>query len=286
MRLGLLIGPALAAAAVAAVWATGGFDALARWAAVEQRAAQGEMAGAIRAIRAGDAGALTGLLALTFAYGFFHAAGPGHGKAVIGGYGLGTRVPVGRLTALALASSLAQGLTAILLVYGGIAVLDFTRERVESLAEQVFAPLSYAAIGAIGLWLLWRGIRGLSRGGHGACGHSHGPSAEAVAQTGTLRDAALIVAAVAMRPCTGALFLLVICWRLGIDMAGILGTFAMALGTASVTVAVALAAAGTRESALMATVSGPGGRQALSILELTAGALVVTAALALLRPFV
>lgn len=285
MRLGLLIGLALALGAVALVWATGGFDALARWAAAEQRAAQGEMAGAIRAIKAGDAGALAALLGIAFAYGFFHAAGPGHGKAVIGGYGLGTRVPALRLTALALASSLAQGLTAILLVYGGIAVLDFTRERVEGLAERLFAPLSYAAIGAIGLWLVWRGVRGLRRGEGHACGHDHGPAPEDVARAGSLRDAALIVAAVAMRPCTGALFLLVICWRLGIDLAGILGTFAMALGTASVTVAVALAAAGTRESALMATVGGPGGRQALSVLELTAGALVIAAAWTLLRPF-
>jgi ABC-type nickel/cobalt efflux system permease component RcnA len=295
MRLGIVIPLALAALAVALAWSTGGFDALARWAASNQREVQGEMAGAIRALKGGEAGALAGLMTLAFAYGFFHAAGPGHGKMLIGGYGLGRRVPALRLSVIALVSSLAQAGTAIALVYGGIFVLDWTRERVEGIAEAWLAPASYAAIGALGLWLVWRGLRGLrptpaahhhhDHHDHGAhCGHAHGPTAEEVAGVASFRDAALLVASIALRPCTGAIFLLIICWRLGVDAAGIAGTIAMALGTATVTVAVALLSATAREGALAGLAGGPAGR-VLPALELAAGALIAAAAVALLAPF-
>jgi ABC-type nickel/cobalt efflux system permease component RcnA len=301
MRLGILIPLALAVLAVALVWAAGGFDDLARWAAQNQRAVQEDMAGAIRGLKAGHAGAFMGLMALAFAYGFFHAAGPGHGKMLIGGYGLGRRVPALRLSLIALAASLAQALTAIALVYGGIFLIGWTRERVEGVAETWLTPLSYAAIGALGLWLVWRGLRGLrpapaAQGGHhhhhdrdhvhdAHCGHAHGPTAEEVARVASLRDAALLIGGIALRPCTGALFLLIICWRLGVDAAGIAGVFAMALGTATVTIAVALLSATAREGALAGLAAGPAARRVLPALELTAGALILAAAAALLAPF-
>lgn len=292
MRLGILIPLALALGAVALTWAAGGFDALARWAAEGQREVQGDMAGAIRALKAGEAGALMGLMTLSFAYGFFHAAGPGHGKALIGGYGLGRRVPAFRLSLIALAASLAQAATAILLVYGGILLLDWSRDRMEGVAERWLAPASYAAIAGIGVWLLWRGLRGLRRDAshdhghdHAGCGHAHGPTPDEVARASSFRDALLLVGGVAIRPCTGALFLLVICWRLGVDMAGILGTFAMALGTASVTIAVALASTGLREGTLSGLAGGTAAR-VLPALELAAGALILAAAATLLAPFV
>ncbi len=290
MRLGVLIPLALALGAVLLAWATGGFDALARWAADGQREVQGDMAAAIRALKAGEAGALLGLMTLAFAYGFFHAAGPGHGKALIGGYGVGRRVPALRLSLIALASSLAQAATAIALVYGGVFLFDWSRERMEGVAERWLAPASYAAIGAIGAWLLWRGLRGLrEHPAHGHdhvdCGHAHGPSPDEVARVTSARDAALLIAGIAIRPCTGALFLLVICWRLGVDMAGILGTLAMALGTATVTVAVALLSTTAREGALAGFASGPAARRVVPVLELSAGALILAAAATLLAPF-
>jgi ABC-type nickel/cobalt efflux system permease component RcnA len=298
MRLGLLIPLLIAVLAVLVAWASGGFDALARWAAENQREAQGEMAGAIRALKGGEAGALAGLMALAFAYGFFHAAGPGHGKMLIGGYGLGRRVPALRLSAIALASSLAQAGTAIALVYGGIFLIGWTREQVEGIAETWLAPASYAAIGALGLWLVWRGLRGLrpapaalhhdhhhhDHHHDASCGHAHGPTVEEVAEVASFRDAALLIGGIAIRPCTGAIFLLIICWRLGIDAAGIAGTLAMALGTATVTIAVALLAATAREGALAGLASGPVATRVLPALELTAGALIVAAAAVLLLP--
>lgn len=333
---------------LAAFWSTGGFDALARWAAEGQRAFQNAMAGGLRAIKAGDPGAVATLLGLCFAYGFFHAIGPGHGKVLIGGYGLGRRVPAGRLVGLALVSSLAQAATAVVLVYLGVLVFNWSRERMTAIADEALEPVSYAAIALIGLWLLWRGVRGLLRGraaamrsvlgaqpseaaalagldqgyarlhaeaaghpgggspghshshaqghgdghehehGHGhhahahgsgdvcdACGHVHGPTMEQAAEVRSLRDAALLVGGIAIRPCTGALFVLILTWRMGIEAAGIAAAFAMGLGTATVTIAVALASVFLREGTTFALTGERGARVVGPVLEVTAGALVL-----------
>lgn len=288
MRRALLIAGGLAALAVLGVWALGGAEALAGWAAAGQRRFQEAMAGALIRLRAGEPGAWTALMGLTFAYGFFHAVGPGHGKVLIGGYGAARPVGLGRLSAIALAASLAQGASAVALVYAGVLLLGWTRQRMTGLAEGLLSQASHAAIGLIGLWLVWRGMRHLAAAGRGAetqaacCGHGHAPAPEALARAGGPREAALLVAGVALRPCTGALFLLVMTWQLGIAVAGIAGTFAMALGTASVTLAVAALAVTGREGALAGFAGGRAARLALPALELAAGGVVVLAAAALL----
>ena len=73
---------------------------------------------ALVGLKRGD-GALLFLAGLSFAYGIFHAAGPGHGKAVISSYMLASRAELKRGVALAFASSLMQALTAILVVGAG-----------------------------------------------------------------------------------------------------------------------------------------------------------------------
>jgi ABC-type nickel/cobalt efflux system permease component RcnA len=291
MRRIALILLAVIGAAALWLWGYGGADQIARQAAATQMQVQNAMAGALRALQQGDPAAVLTLWSLCFAYGFVHAAGPGHGKLVIGGYGLGARVPVGRLAGLALASSLAQAATAVVLVYGAVWVLGWGREQMTGLADDVLEPVSYALIAGVGLWLVLRGarhLRGLRQPAHvhetvcASCGHAHGPSVQQAAEVRSLRDAAAIIAAIAVRPCTGAVFLLILTWRFGLDWAGIIGAFVMGLGTASITVLVAFAAVGFRESALH-LVSNRGTARMMAGAEIAAGAVVLVLALQLVQ---
>lgn len=288
----ILLG-ALVGLCLLGLWALGGLEGFTAWAAASQREAQNALARALRALRAGEAGALVALLGVCFAYGFFHAAGPGHGKVLIAGYGVARRVGMLRLMGVAVASSLAQATTAVILVYAGVFVLNLTREAMVGLAEDVFAPLSYGAIGLIGVWLAWRGARKLwtarvvhhhhDHHEHGEnCGHAHGPSVGEVAGLTGWRDTAMLIGGIAIRPCTGALFLLILCWRMGIDAAGIAGAYAMGLGTATITVAVACLSVWAREGALMALAGGRLSRAA-PVIELGAGLVVAFLSVVMLR---
>lgn len=293
MRRALILTGLPVAVLLGLLWLAGGFDGLLRAAAAAQREAQDALAGAVRAIRAGQPGAVLGLMGVSFGYGVLHAVGPGHGKALIGAYGLARRVPVLRLSVLALLSSLAQAAVAVALVYGAVAVLGLTRQAATGLAEGAVPIIGNLMIAGLGLWLLAHGIAGLRRraGQHGhdhhhdhgadcGCGHAHGPSVEQVAQLTGWRDAALLVAGIALRPCSGALFLLILTWQLGIGAAGVAGAFAMGLGVALVSVAVAVLAGWAREGALQ-RLSGGALARALPLAEALFGAVILTAGLML-----
>lgn len=272
-------------------WWTGGFDRLAFWAAAQQRGFQNDMALSLRSARAGEAGAVLALLGGCFAYGLAHAAGPGHGKILIGGYGMARAVPMIRLSLIALAASLGQAVTAIAMVYAGVLVLNLGREVMVGTTEAIMAPISYGAIALIGLWLVWRGFRRLRKPSQahdhthesgadtcGHCGHVHGPTLDQVENAGTLKEALLLIGGIAVRPCTGALFVLIITWQMGIGMLGIAGAFAMAIGTGLVTIAVGLAAGGLRGGLLAGIAGSPRFGQVTATVELLAGALVVVLA--------
>ena len=308
MQRSILILGLILAGALGVLWLLGGFEALQRLVVSAQREMQGTLAAAVRHLRAGDAGALAALMAACCSYGFIHAAGPGHGKVLIAGYGVGRRVALLRLSLLALASSFAQSLVAIALVFAGITLLGWTREQMVGLTDRVMTPISYGAIMALGLWLVWRGAarvrrqnalvvvdQGRGHAAHGEhdhghagqdheghvhdehCRHSHGPTAEEAAQVTGWRDAAGLIAGIAMRPCTGALFLLILTWQMGIFASGVAGVLAMGVGTATVTMGVAMFAVWAREGAIA---SLPGARiaQALPLMELGAGLVVALVA--------
>jgi ABC-type nickel/cobalt efflux system permease component RcnA len=297
---------------LAVLWLSGALDGAAQALQSAQRAAQERMAGAIRSLRAGEPGALVAFWSLCLGYGVLHAAGPGHGKLVIGGYGLARRVPVGRLAGLALAASLAQALVAIGLVYALLAALGLTRVTVQDTAERWMTPVGHAMIAGLGLWLIWRGLSGLSagrvavapslaqdqghahghghgEGGHGHdhhehgphCTHAHGPTLAEVEALGSWRDAVALIAGIAIRPCSGALFVLIITFQLGIALAGVVGALVMGLGTALITVAAALLAVWAREGALSGLGLGRFSR-AMPVIELAIGAVIAVAAVGLL----
>ncbi|WP_170379021.1 nickel/cobalt transporter [Ruegeria atlantica] len=303
----LIVPVAIAIALLLWFWGSGGFDSLAAWAAGEQREFQNQIARSLRAARAEQPEAVATLLTVCFAYGFFHAIGPGHGKVLIGGYGLGRRVAFWRLSAISVLSSLGQAVTAVVLVYAGVLVFQMSRESLVGTTEQVMAPISYGAIAAIGLWLVFRAIRSFARRhrsntvqahhdhdhhhGHdhhhdhdvcSDCGHRHGPSVEEVAQVGSLREALLLIAGIAARPCTGALFVLILTWQMGIAMVGIAGAFAMALGTAMVTTLVGWTSFGLR-GGLLASASATRFASVLApTIELVAGLTIAVIASGLL----
>lgn len=301
----LLVSLAIAIGFAACIaWAID-LSALTYWAAEQQHTIQNAMAGDLRAVSSGEAGAILTLCGLTFAYGFVHAVGPGHGKLLLGAAALSSRATLRRMAWLTLASSLAQSLTAIILVVGGVQLVSLTSGSAIDLTERFLAPLSFAAIGAIGLMLAIRGWRSVWRSsglrttqefhshaahdhqGEGTCGcgHKHGPSPEDVSDLTNWKEAATLIASIAIRPCTGALFLLVIAWRFQILTAGILATFAMGLGTASFNILVA--GSGVGGQALLAALGRRGRELALisPMVQMTAGILVATISLAMLLAY-
>jgi ABC-type nickel/cobalt efflux system permease component RcnA len=113
------------------------------------------------------------------------------------------------------------------------------------------------------------------------CGHAHAPTPAQVARLTGWRDAAALVAGVAVRPCTGALFVLILTWQMGIGAGGILAAYAMGLGTALVTVGVAAMAVWAREGTFASLPAGAIARAA-PMLEIMVGAVIAVVAARLL----
>lgn len=241
-------------------------------------------------------GAALGLLTVSFLYGIFHAAGPGHGKAVISSYLLADGSTYRRGLALTAAASALQALTAIALV--GIAAIALgATARAMSDTVRVIELGSYALIGAFGLYLTWQKSRSMvaawrARGesdhhhhdhGHDhGHDHSHGPEPAELKGKGWFRRGLTAVVAVGARPCSGAILVLVFALSQGIFWIGVLATFVMAFGIAITVAAVASLALLARGLARrFAGRSGGKGMIAFHALEV-AGALVIVAFGALL----
>lgn len=286
-------GLTLVVAAAIWLWGFGGADVVSQWAAMTQRNVQNGMAASLRALRAGDSTALIGLWTLCLTYGFVHAAGPGHGKLVIGGYAMGVRVSARKVAGLAALSSMAQAMVAIVFVGVAVTLLDWGRAQMTQVADQMIAPLSYLLIALLGVWIVLRGIRKLWRRRKPVhhhdhdhicsdCGHAHAPTPQQAQAVTTWRDAVAVIGVIAIRPCTGAIFLLILTYALGLFWVGVIGVLIMGLGTAAFTGIVALAAVGARESALAQAASAKGTATLLGIVEIGAGLLIAAVALQLL----
>src|SRR5438105_11656505 len=100
------------------------------------------------------------LIGLSLAYGVFHAAGPGHGKAVISAYLFASGETLKKGILLSFAAALVQALSAIVLVTVLAMVLGATARAMDDMALTL-ERASYALMVAVGLWLLWRKGRGV-----------------------------------------------------------------------------------------------------------------------------
>lgn len=241
---------------------------------------------ALASLKAGGGG-LAALLGIGLAYGILHAAGPGHGKALISAYLVSSERAMWRGLAVSAAAALVQALVAIALVTAVFGLVGGTAATLGRTASAVELA-GFALVVALGLVLVWRKAGKLAllvsgSAGPGrdlACACSHVDPAEAGRTVGQMAGIAL---AAGIRPCTGAIVVLTLARANGIFPAGIAAAFAMALGTAATTSAIALLSVHAKRAALrMASGRGRGPLVAAAGLELAAAAFVVAIGVALL----
>jgi Tfp pilus assembly protein PilN len=178
----------------------------------------------MRAVQQAEAKAFWTLVGLGFLYGVFHAVGPGHGKVVISTYLATHESRLRRGIALSVLSSLLQGATAILAVGATVAVLQRSMREAHS-AAIALETASYGLVAALGLYLALRSGRrlfGHARAhDHGPgqdaavdaaapCAHAHGPTAADLSAPPSLRHFVVTVLSVGLRPCSGAILVLVL----------------------------------------------------------------------------
>lgn len=277
------------------------------WIFAQQAAFYRSMSGAVMAAKANGT-AQFGLAWLAFLYGIFHAAGPGHGKAVISSYLIADGATVKRGIALSFAAALAQAVTAIAIVGIAALILGATAKAMGSTVRWLELA-AYAGIAVFGLMLAWRKGRALiaalrgdghrhghehSHGhhahhhdhghshdhhDHGAhCDHSHGPEPSELKGKGWLKRGIAAVIAVGLRPCSGAIFILVFALSQGIFAVGVLATLAMALGTAITVASIALLAVLGKGLAVRILKTRGGNQLGVAVLGIeVAAAILITA---------
>jgi ABC-type nickel/cobalt efflux system permease component RcnA len=240
-----------------------------------------------------DGTAFTSLLWLGFAYGVFHAAGPGHGKAVISAYIIADQKALRKGFGLSVAAALVQAFVAIAIVSIVSFVLRATAATMNTLTLQV-EWVSFAFVALLGGLMTWRkagkllGTIALARdplAGPQAdgCDHVHLPPPEAFGGLTRWREMAAVAVSAGVRPCAGALIVLVFALAQGLFAAGVAATFAMALGTALTTGLIAALAVFAKGLALrLAGGRGAGGAVLVAGLELLAAAFVAVLGLSLL----
>jgi len=266
------------------------------WLLAKQSEFYREISATIRAAKS-DGRAVWTLLAISFAYGIFHAAGPGHGKAVISSYLVANQETARRGVVLSFASALMQSLVAVVIVAVGAWLLNATAKTMCG-AEKTIEIASYALIAAFGARLVWTKGGGFIRAlqaqqpvpataaaahdlahdhhhGHGHdhhndhdqhghvhdehCGHSHGPVPSELAGPGGWRRGFGTIFAVGLRPCSGAILVLVFALAQGLFWAGIAATFVMGLGTAITVAAIAVMAVSASDVARRLSGASEGG---------------------------
>ncbi|HLP70869.1 MAG TPA: nickel/cobalt transporter [Rhizobium sp.] len=138
---------------------TGMFGGFLAWVNEHQQAFYRALTESLKAMRE-DPSHLAALVGLSFAYGVFHAAGPGHGKAVISSYMIANETELKRGVGISFVSSALQALVAIAVVGVAYLVLRGTGITLTN-ATDAMELASYGLIIAFGLWLLVRKLRSI-----------------------------------------------------------------------------------------------------------------------------
>ena len=308
---------------------TGYLSGLLNWVNVQQQGFYRALTGTLKAMRE-DGSKLWLLVGLSFAYGVFHAAGPGHGKAVISSYMLANEVALRRGVMLSFVSSLLQGVTAIVVVGMAFLVLRGTALSMTD-ATWFLETASYGLVTAFGAWLLWQKLapriarwagrapahslsaaavapghahahhhhhghdhhdhatHGHHHHDHAAgevcatCGHAHAPDPAMISgDRFDWRTAWSAVAAVGLRPCSGALIVLTFSFLNGLWLGGIVSVFAMAIGTAITVSTLATMAVMAKNLAVRIAGDGRTGNVIHAGIEIGGAALVFLLGLVLL----
>jgi nickel/cobalt exporter len=286
-------------------------DGITGWLLAKQAEFYRAMSGTIRAAKT-DGSALATLFGISFLYGVFHAAGPGHGKAVISSYVVANEETWRRGLVLSFASAMLQALVAVVIVAIGAILLGATA-RMMGEAVRWIELASYALIAGLGAWLLWVKGRALFSALHAAmqrpavaagaavthdhhhhgaahahdhehdasCGHVHGPEPKDLAGPGGWRRGLSAIVAVGLRPCSGAILVLVFALAQGIFWAGVAATFLMGLGTAITVAAIATLAVSAKAFASRLATS-PSGYGILALRGIEVGAAVLVLAFGVL----
>jgi nickel/cobalt exporter len=288
-------------------------DGMMAWVFAKQAEFYRMLSSSLRAVKT-DNTAVAGLFGISFLYGVFHAAGPGHGKAVISSYLFANNETWRRGVVLSFASAMLQALVAVALVGVASIILSATAKMMGD-AVRYIEIVSYALIVAVGLQLFWRKGRAFMAELHGkadhhdhdhhdhdhhhhdhhahdhhphdthehdshehdaSCGHMHSPPPAELAGPGGWRRGFATIFAVGLRPCSGAILVLVFALAQGIFWAGIGATLLMGLGTAITVAVIATVAVSARGFAGHLVKSGSGkGALFLRGIELVASLAVI-----------
>jgi nickel/cobalt exporter len=304
----------------------GAFSGIFGWVLRTQQSLQRQLTVGVKSLKGEHAMAGAAMLALlSFIYGVVHAVGPGHGKMVISSYVVANEETVRRGVVISFIAAALQALSAIALVGILAFALNSSGLEINAWSNQL-ETVSYALIALVGAWLLatqlirlyrrWQEQRASAahaaydhhrRGpGHHYHGHPHSHDHRAEGEdchhivdarelAGPLdwRKIIAVVFSVGIRPCTGAILVLIFALTQGVFWAGVAATFAMALGTAITVAALATLALGSRE--LVLKLGGASGRWANAVWSICAvggatiillfGLILFTASLGPTRPF-
>ncbi|HDG1708333.1 TPA: nickel/cobalt transporter [Kluyvera ascorbata] len=211
-----------------------------------QRDVNQQMSGLLKAVAENPTQAGGALLLFSFVYGVLHALGPGHGKVVITTWLATHPSKLKSSIGLTLAASLLQGLVAIGLVVVVLTLLQLPARQLH-LSSFWLEKGSYALVGVLGLLLCWRALKKLRallrkpkftaftphhvHDQHCGCGHQHMPDPKQLERDEDWRARLVIVLSMGMRPCSGAIMVLLFSKVIGVFGWGVASALAMAAGT-------------------------------------------------------